>query len=126
MENTRLITLAENAKRKDFLPSEIDAIRRALAPIEAVAAAARRLPRGATLDLAVDALGRIGRVLLQVRRCVAGRERWIRTVHLSGRRLIRTGGQVVVRLARQRNRSRSIRLDPAAPQGLPEIARSRC
>jgi ParB-like chromosome segregation protein Spo0J len=33
--------LAENADRKDFLPSEIDAIRKALAPIEAAAAKER-------------------------------------------------------------------------------------
>jgi hypothetical protein len=34
--------LAENADRKDFLPSEIDAIRKALAPIEAAAARERQ------------------------------------------------------------------------------------
>jgi ParB family transcriptional regulator, chromosome partitioning protein len=33
--------LAENAERKDFLPSEIDAIRRALEPIEKAAAKER-------------------------------------------------------------------------------------
>jgi IS605 OrfB family transposase len=42
--------LAENADRKDFLPSEIDAIRKALAPIEAAAAKERietgRPPQG--------------------------------------------------------------------------------
>jgi hypothetical protein len=37
--------LAENAIRKDFLPSEIDAIRRALEPIER-AAAERRMKAG--------------------------------------------------------------------------------
>jgi ParB-like chromosome segregation protein Spo0J len=37
--------LAENAERKDFLPSEIDAIRRALEPIEK-AAAERRMKAG--------------------------------------------------------------------------------
>jgi N6-adenosine-specific RNA methylase IME4 len=37
--------LAENAERKDFLPSEIDAIRRALEPIER-AAAKRRMSEG--------------------------------------------------------------------------------
>jgi ParB-like chromosome segregation protein Spo0J len=35
--------LAENAIRKDFLPSEIEAIRRALEPIEKVAATSRKL-----------------------------------------------------------------------------------
>jgi hypothetical protein len=35
--------LAENADRKDFLPSEIDAIRRALMPVEAAAAKERIL-----------------------------------------------------------------------------------
>jgi ParB family transcriptional regulator, chromosome partitioning protein len=34
--------LAENADRKDFVPSEIDAIRKALAPIEAAAAEERQ------------------------------------------------------------------------------------
>jgi len=34
--------LAENTERKDFLPSEIDAIRRALEPIEKAAAKARQ------------------------------------------------------------------------------------
>ena len=35
--------LAENADRKDFLPSEIDAIRRVLEPVEKAAAASRKL-----------------------------------------------------------------------------------
>jgi MT-A70/ParB-like nuclease domain len=42
--------LAENANRKDFLPSEIDAIRRALMPVEAAAATCRKLSGRSVAD----------------------------------------------------------------------------
>jgi ParB-like chromosome segregation protein Spo0J len=40
--------LAENAQRKDFLPSEIDAIRRSLEPIEKATAKQRQREHGRT------------------------------------------------------------------------------
>lgn len=51
--------LAENAERKDFLPSEIDAIRRALEPEEKAAATIRKLS-GRSVDSAGDTRDRIG------------------------------------------------------------------
>jgi ParB-like chromosome segregation protein Spo0J len=50
--------LAENAERKDFLPSEIDAIRRALEPIEKAAAKAR-MSEGGGDQRSADRVGKI-------------------------------------------------------------------
>jgi N6-adenosine-specific RNA methylase IME4/ParB-like chromosome segregation protein Spo0J len=50
--------LAENAERKDFLPSEIEAIRRALAPIEK-AAAKERMAVGGGDQRGADRVGKI-------------------------------------------------------------------
>ena len=126
MENTRLITLAENAERKEFLLSEIDAI-----PWRSPQSRPQRrppgnVPEGATLDLAVDALGRIGRVLLQIRRCVAGRERWIRTCP-PVRPALKSGqvGRLLSALhASETEKKRQAR--PAAFHGLTRIDRPGC
>ena len=50
--------LAENAERKDFLPSEIDAIRRAIQPVEREAAHSRRLANLKPVD---ESSGKISR-----------------------------------------------------------------
>jgi N6-adenosine-specific RNA methylase IME4 len=51
--------LAENAARKDFLPSEIEAIRRALAPVERAAATSRKVSGRSATD-AGEARDKIG------------------------------------------------------------------
>ena len=52
---------AENAERKDFLPSEIEAIRRALLPLEKAAAKERQRRHGGTAPGCKKQSGKISR-----------------------------------------------------------------
>src|SRR5215831_2363684 len=63
---------AENAHRKDFLPSEIDAIRRALLPIEKAAAKERQRRHGGTAPGRKKQSGQFSRSDGRVRDKIAG------------------------------------------------------
>jgi hypothetical protein len=63
---------AENAHRKDFLPSEIDAIRRALLPLEKAAAKERQRRHGGTAPGRKKHLGQVSRSDGRVRDKIAG------------------------------------------------------
>jgi hypothetical protein len=63
---------AENAHRKDFLPSEIDAIRRALLPLEKAAAKERQRRHGGTAPGRGKQSGQISRSDGRVRDRIAG------------------------------------------------------
>jgi N6-adenosine-specific RNA methylase IME4 len=64
--------LAENAHRKNFLPSEIDAIRRALLPLEKAAAKERQRRHGGTAPGRKKQSGQISRSDGRVRDKIAG------------------------------------------------------
>ena len=58
---------AENAFRKDFLPSEIDAIRRAIEPLEKAAAKERQRQHGGTALVAANTPGNLPGVMARTR-----------------------------------------------------------
>ena len=87
---------AENAYRKDFLPSEIDAIRRALLPLEKAAAKERQRCHGGTAPGRKKQSGQISRSDVRVRDKIAS------FAGISGRTLEKI--QAIVEAAERRPR----------------------